>query len=395
MKFRGLALSFVLVFLMSYGGASSANDGKGLQFAPEGDIRFYQLAVSEFDSYLTNPSDEWRSFMQNNYARMQVFDPFFDDSLWWYDGGWAYKNVYAIKPSEPEFSEHPEWILRDAKGNMLYIDWGCSGGTCPQFAADFGNPEWRAHWIQEATSLVSRGYRGFWMDDVNMDWRIGDGNGSFVQPIDPRTGQLMRLEDWRRYMAEFCEEVRAALPSAELAHNLVWYAAPRGNQYLERQIAASDYVNLERGFNDAGLTGGWGQWSLFNFMSFVDYVHEDQNRPIVMMDYTPNSSQRLYGLAGYLLMNTGRDMFSTNHPEWTAPDNWWPALDVDLGKAYGKRYWTGKIWRRDFEKGIVLVAPPGMPGESYPLNDTLRTLDNQQVTSVFLEGSKGTILYWD
>ena len=43
--------------------------------------------------------------------------------------------------------------LRDGGGNKLYIPWGCSGGTCPQYAADVGNPAYRAWFIDQV-----RGY---------------------------------------------------------------------------------------------------------------------------------------------------------------------------------------------------------------------------------------------
>ena len=43
-------------------------------------------------------------------------------------------------------------------------------------------------------------------------------------PIDPRTGQAMTEADWRRYMAEFTEQIRAALPGKEIVHNAIWFA---------------------------------------------------------------------------------------------------------------------------------------------------------------------------
>jgi len=68
-------------------------------------------------------------------------------------------------------------------------------------------------------ALVATGYRGLWVDDVNLDWRVSDGNGNFVAPIDPRTGHAMTRPDWQRYFAEFTEQVYTAFPHNEIADN--------------------------------------------------------------------------------------------------------------------------------------------------------------------------------
>ena len=47
----------------------------------------------------------------------------------------------------------------------------------------------------------------------------------------------------------------------------------RDGPFIQRQIRAADIINLERGFNDGGLTGGTGTWSVFAFMRYIDNVH--------------------------------------------------------------------------------------------------------------------------
>src|SRR5262249_19043019 len=154
------------------------------------------------------------------------------------------------------FAAHPEWVLKDANSNLLYIPFGCRDGTCPQYAADVGNADFRANWIMEAGALLAKGYIGIWVDDVNLAWRISDGNGTFVQPMNPRTGALMTLGEWQADVATFMEEIRSTFPSAEIAHNSIWYADEFTNPEVLRDIDAADYINLERGANDQGLTSG-------------------------------------------------------------------------------------------------------------------------------------------
>jgi len=49
-----------------------------------------------------------------------------------------YQDLYAIYTQPAPaigdvFSQHPDWVLRDAGGNALYIPWGCDtvAHTCP------------------------------------------------------------------------------------------------------------------------------------------------------------------------------------------------------------------------------------------------------------------------
>jgi hypothetical protein len=41
---------------------------------------------------------------------------------------------------------------------------------------------------------------------------------------------------------------------------------------IRREISAADYVNLERGVNDSGLTGGSGPFSLTSMLAYIDAV---------------------------------------------------------------------------------------------------------------------------
>ena len=256
---------FAACALLLYAGSGLAQ----LEPAPEGRVRFYNIADTDFDRYSKRPSEGDQAWMRANFSRMQTYSPYFDRRTAWFPNAWVYKDSYAIKPHWPEYREHPDWILRDADGDKLFIPWGCKKGTCPQYAGDVGNPAFRAHWIAAAREKLAQGYRGIWVDDVNLTWRVSDGNGEHVRPIDPRTGEPMVLADWRRYFAEFMEELRAALPDVELAHNAIWYAGPFDDPFIRRQIDAADFINLERGASDGGLKRGDGKFGFERFLAFL------------------------------------------------------------------------------------------------------------------------------
>jgi hypothetical protein len=322
---------------------------------------------------------------------MQTYSSYFDSRLSWYPQAWVYKDSYAIKPGWPEFRRHPDWVLRDGRGRMIYIDWGCEDGQCPQYAADIGNREFRRWWIEEARELLGRGYAGLWVDDVNMTWRFSDGTTDEVRPRDPRTGKTMTLEGWRRYMADFMAEIRAEFPEAEIAHNAIWYAGPIDEASISRQIDAADYFNLERGATDKGLRGGSGRWGLETFFAFVDTIHR-RGRAVIYMDYGRTTDEREYGLAAWFLTSNGRDLMSSSRPEWTAPGRWWRGYGLDLGKARGSRYqWQG-VLRRDFDCGTVLLNQPDMPNRDLRLEPGFRNIQGASVSAVTLPAKSAAVL---
>ena len=363
----------------------------GIEAVPEGQVRFYQIADTPFDRYTRNPGRADQEFMRDRYFRMQTYSTYFDSRLAWYPNAWVYKDSYAIKPHWRVFRVHPEWVLRDREGRKLYIDWGCENGSCPQYAADIGNPEFRRWWIDGARELMARGYAGIWIDDVNMAWRISNGQGEEAIPLDPRTGRDMTLTDWRRYLADFMLEVRTALPSAEIAHNAIWYAGAFDDPLIVRQIDAADFINLERGATDKGLRGGDGEWGFERFLAFVDTVHR-RGRSVVMMDYGTSTTEREFGLAAWFLISRGRDMMSSNQLAWTAPGRWWPGYGLNLGSAHGSRYeWRG-VLRRDFDCGVVLLNQPDMPVRRLAPGGGFTDIEGRLVESVTLEPRAAVIL---
>jgi hypothetical protein len=356
--------------------------------ADAGSVRLARGAESSFDVFTRSPGADQQSFMRERYWRMRTYSPYFDSRLSWYRDAWVYQDAYAIYPSSPLVTSHPEWILRDPAGNRLWIQFACSGGSCTQYAADIGSPDFRAWWIGAAKAKLAAGYRGLFIDDVNMAQRVSDGNGVYTQPLDPRTGERMNETAWQRYMADFMQEVRAALPGAEIVHNAIWTVGD-ATPDLRRQLNAADYIELERGFNDAGIVGGASKFGWQTLASFIDRRHAD-GRAVILDGYADSPAGRLYGLASYFLMSSGRDAIANDAA--TRPDAFWTGYDVGLGAAAGPRYRTDGIWRRDFARGVVLVNEPGSPARTVAVGAGLRDIDGVERSSVTLGAASGAVL---
>jgi hypothetical protein len=318
-----------------------------------GTVRLTRPAESDFDRHTLAPNPAQQAFMAQHFWRMRTYAPYFDERLSWFPNAWTYRDLYAIYRDDDLASEHPEWILRDASGDPLYIPFDCDGGSCTQYAGDIGNPHFRAHWIAEARQQAAR-YRGIFVDDVNLEFRVSNGAGADVVPRDPRTGAPMREADWRRYMAEFTEQVRAAMPNKEIVHNALWFTGT-SDPFVRRQVDAATHVELERGVNDPGLTGGGGQFGYESFLAYIDWLHA-RGKGVVLDSYADTRAEVEYELASYFLVSTGRDSLGST---WrTAPGDWWKGYEVRLGAPRGERFiWRGLL-RRDFERGFVLVNQP-------------------------------------
>jgi hypothetical protein len=322
--------------------------------------------------------------MTSHYWRMRTYPPYFDSRTSWFPNSWAYRDAQAIYNPSALASRHPEWILRDAAGRKLFLQFGCARGTCPEYAADVGNPAFRAWWIADAVKEQAAGYRGVFIDDVNMALPTGDGEERFVAPVDPRTGRAMTQAAWQRYTADFMVEVRRALPGAEIVHNALWTLGDASPE-IRRELAAADYIEIERGFNDPNITGAGFE----TLARFIDRRHAAGQGVILDAD-APTPAGRMYGLATYFLVGDGRDALAND--AWSRPDHYWTGYDVSLGNPRGPRYRRDGVWRRDFEHGFVLVDEPGAPVRRVDVGPGLRLAGGGPVTSVTLRPGSGAVL---
>ena len=383
---KSTALAAVLASILALAGAFAP----GALADTAGTVHFVRSADTAFNKYTSSPSPEAEEWLRTHMWRMTVWSPYFDQKTSWFANGWVYDDAYAIYTESQLATEHPEWILRDAAGDKLYIPYGCSGGSCPQYAADISNLAYRHHWIENLKEELAHGYRGVFIDDVNMNMQVGNGAEQHVAPIDPATGQPMTEEAWRHYMAQFMAEVRAALPSVEIVHNAIWFAdehAASANPDIRTELSSADIINLERGANDSGLTGGNGPWSLNAFLAYIDQIHA-LGRGVVL-DGSKGDPQSLeYNLAAYFLISDGNDAVSGAEQ---TPENWWAGWNVNLGEALGPRYSWQNLLRRDFSGGIVLLNPPGEPTRTVTLPGAMRDVAGETLTSVTL-GAKSAII---
>jgi Hypothetical glycosyl hydrolase family 15 len=358
--------------------------------ASAGDVRFVKDGGAGFDAVTASPSGSTKAFFQRNYARMVVHSPYFDSRLRWYRRAWAYLDLYGISTRSSIARQRPKWILRDSVGNPLYIPFDCSAGSCVQYAGDPTNPAFRRWWIRRARRIVRRGYKGVYLDNVNLIRRVSYGTGQETVPYSPRRRRRISGVAWRRAIAKFTRQIRRSLRRTEIAHNVIWFAPGAKGKWGRMQTRSANVITLERGVNDAGLTGGKGKFSLRNFLRFSDWVHR-RRAGVLHWESANTQSRRNYGLAGYFMVNNGRDFIASEGA--SNPTDWWRGYEVRLGAPRGKRYrWRG-VLRRDFQRGMVLMNEPGSPTRGISLPRTLESADRQyRVSTVALGPADGAVL---
>ena len=351
-------------------------------------------AKSSFDPYVTEAAPQTQEFAQQRYWRMRAPIPrSFDRALNWAAPTQFYEDLYAIyNPRQTGLvDEHPDWVLRDAAGEPLYIQYGCTGGSCPQYAADIGNPDWRRHWIEEAAGELAKGYVGIFVDDVNMEMRVSDGSGAFARPIDPRTGAPMTDADWRRYIAEFAEAIRASIADHR-DHPQRAVVGRSVRPYVQREIkppirsssSAASRLRAHPGRRHIRVR------DLHQARRVAARAGKDGD-----LRAAQDARQRAraeFELAGYFLLQRGSDALAVDEDGEAYPDRWWHGWNADLGRPRGGIRIRHGVLQRKFSRGLVLLNQPDSASRRIELSRRYVRCSGRRVRSVRLGASRGRVL---
>jgi hypothetical protein len=297
-------------------------------------------AQTPWDKYTLDGG--WQQWLRWRADAVSGWSPAQDKNVGRFARLWAYLDAYAIYNPSGVATQHPDWVLKDTSGKPLYIPWGCVNGTCPQYAGDITNPDFVAYQMSCIGALLPLGYTGLYLDDVNLELKVGDGTGALVAPAG------VTPESWADHMATYLEKIRSTFKLLEVAHNSVWFANAPADA-VSRQVEACDYVNYERGFGDPNLTPGK---MVEQFLS-IDNVHQ-AGRHVIQMEYQHAAPDLGFLVGCFLLAYQPGDLMAVLD---LFPDAWDPLrMDVNLGSAVSKATQVSATqWGRTFAHGGVLV----------------------------------------
>ena len=223
-------------------------------------------------------------------------------------------------------------------------------------AADFGNAAYRAWWIAAGHGAGRRPARALRRRRF-MERRTYRSNGASSTARDPRTSVNITEANWQRYMADFMVELRAALPAAEIVHDVIWYKGDTRADIV-RELAAADARRDREGLQRPDHLRRLGH------LRVADAGGLRRAPPGLRPGRDPRRPRRRRRPAH--LRHRRRCCCSTparlalGNDLWTAPG---PLLDRLRRRPRRSRparatAWSG-LWRRDFADGIVLVNETG------------------------------------
>ncbi len=315
-----------------------------------GKVRLVRADSVDFNFYSASIDPLVQQSVNNLFQRLLVYSPGFDSKINSYNRGWAYTSLYGIPVSEAN-TQNDLFILRDQSGQRLYIEPNV-------YAANILDLNYRLSWIDKAKKTVAKGYRGLFVDDVNLNYRIVNAAGAAT--VAYQNGIAISVGEWQSGVALFAESIRSALPQTEIVHNSNWSADSAGNFMSDAQtrvINSAQAQFIEAGIHQVGLTGGTlGQLTLVQQKKYIDRVHT-LNKSIVLGGMPASLAEKEYALAYYYLFSNGTDFLSD---EGINPGNLYAGYALDLGAPLAPAVRDGSVWSRPFAKGYVLLNEPGV-----------------------------------
>ncbi len=347
----------------------------------QGLVRPFRELRSDMDTYVLNAvngNTANRTWLQH-FDRLRVWmngssypaDKAIAQTPRWMPTSWKYADaqVATYRGSATIADEHYLWdgpLSRPTCSTLqapsstcrqrLYVNFSCDGLTagCDQYAADLGNPNTRARYV-DGVKVSAAKAGGLWMDDVNfyLPRVVSNGAGTFVRPWDPRTNAQMTDDAWAGYMLQLVKDSKAALPDPlEVVMNTVAYHGP-GILNIPSAKAA---LSVADGWEIEGNTVGQ---DVLPYKTQSDYAHSVG--AFVVHDIQASPNGRVYPEAVYLCLNGGNDFYG--HVDMKPTNSWDPLWDKDLGAATSAcTQGTDGIYRRSFERGNITVNPSTKTG---------------------------------
>ncbi len=298
---------------------------------------------------------------------------------------------------------HPDFFLHDQNGNRVsnFID---QYGANRLFVVDVGNPAYVDAWVAFVDAKIQRdGWDGVFADNILR----GNFYAYSAIPVNPRTGAPYTTEQYRQDILFALQRLRQHLDAEGKLifgnHSNAWEADTFSDPVIQQQITTMHGVEVEDCvFGYDGSPHSETDW--IAQLQYLDYanrhgVHTICNGSSGTID---DSSTRPFLLASYLLTKEG---FS-NIAELNTLGSWWDGYNTDLGAPLGPYTCldpnagfsttsdcpsTGKVYARNWERGLVLANPSASTTVTVPLDQSL-LLNGQQVRSVTLGPRSGVTL---
>lgn len=242
--------------------------------------------------------------------------------------------------------QHPDWFLIDQDGNRIQ-------SRKDSYYMDPGNEGFRQFWLERARELQeTHGWDEIFLDNVEASRAkmVEDGTTLAQYPDDRSYQQAVEgfLDYIRKnYFEPSGKKIYGNVVSQNEDDQEVW---DRYVQHLDGVMIESFATDWSDGYRDPDE---WEQQ-----MALVEKTLA-QGRTMILVAQGDQEDTDLqnFAYASYLLVNNGNAVFRYTHSESYREVWLYENYNLDLGRPLGNRYQDESGWRRDFEKGHVIVNP--------------------------------------
>ena len=275
----------------------------------------------------------------------------------------AYLNTMDIMLSRavegPKFWEKREgWFLHDSGGERIRVRVKNYSGNMSRYGMNVAHPGWQGYLAEEAVRLLKAGYDGIQLDNVETAWSYRLRYvGSFVSALPVELDE----EGWYAGETALLRAVRKAATDAGFAGREIIFNHMRAGE-LDRSmefLAEADGANAENWMDlDVPSSGKWGWRDRVDLARRA--AREGKRTNLLCQTKSATASQARFGFASYLMaIESDRNTFWYGVPYRVEGIRWYDFFDADLGRPSGEMREVGVtgVFRRDFEKGVVLINP--------------------------------------
>lgn len=249
---------------------------------------------------------------------------------------------------------HEDWFLHNGAGDRLVT----SEDDRHFYQMNPGNPGWREYAVRQLKRRIfgdennpPLGYDGIFFDNVRLDLnqvtRKAENNDGVVREY---SSDEAYVEAWRSWL----EAVRTGVGS----ETPIWGNMVAPNAKLD---SWKKYLPHIDGVMNEGFMTGYGSIrpsEMDAVLKQADYViGRGKGFYAVSQGDQDNTTRQGFALASYLLVaQPGTPSYfrysrSREYPFWWTYDNY----TTELGAPLGRRYQVDNGWRRDFERGHVVI----------------------------------------
>jgi len=270
-----------------------------------------------------------------------------------------------------------DWFYHDAEGLRVNV---YLNKRNDRYGLDIGKPEVRAFLAAKAKSIVDAGYDGVFLDNVGVRYPFGYGVGEWVSAVPEGLTERKWWDDSILMLRAIKEAVGG---------KLVVFNQVRGyNLDVSLEfVAETDGAMDETWLSDGSFRPQ--QWR--EDVGLIRRLNKLNEYTLPVAQGTSEGAAKAL-FASYLLAKDGDHAYFAYGPYNFTQWRWFSFYDVDLGRPMGEYTHDGDVYRRRYERAIVLVNVSSTE-QSVTLPAEYQTELADKVSSISLPPRGGELLY--